>query len=748
VAESRDETEYHDIVQMAHRFYREGRNHSSEWRAKAPAWYDLVANRQWDEDDAAQMSADMRIPVVVNRVARTVNAILGTQVNNRQETRYISREPGDVQVNEVLTGAADWVRDGADAEDEETDAFEDTIICGMGWTETRLDYENDLDGQIKIDRIDPLEMYWDANARKRNLSDARWMMRLKKVPMAVFREKWPNSEGGASDVWDDVRDDDSGVREHVYPNDAYKVEQAGSGRGRISRTVRVGQVQWVEHQDMYRVGRSAELLTAKTFGKLKPRLDAEGVPYTKQRGVHWKQAFIAGGELLEEGDCPFPNGPTFRPITYKRDRNRGTWYGIVDAMMDPQKYGNKFLSLIMDIITKSSKGGVIMEKDAVDDPKEVENKWSRPDALVFVRPGGIGKIKDKPQINLPPGLDRLVAYFLDSVHEVTGVNLELLGMANREQAGVLESTRKQAGITIIAPLFDGLRRYRKEQGRVLLYFIKTYITDGRLVRIVGKEGEQYVPLIHEEGVAQYDTIVDESPTSPNMKERVFGALSQLLPVLAKIGIPIPPDLLDYSPLPSALVAKWKEFIQQSGGSPEQKAQQMQKMQEQVQKLGQENAALKDKRQESAMDLQIKQQEMQVKAEIQRAELQLSIEKAKAEIAIEREKLALEREKIYGQAQLAKEKADQDMALNREKMEGDLDVEAKKAAGGVDEAIARHSKSLEYLFADHKKRFKIERDANGDITGAVAEGPNWRKRLKIVRGADGTIEGAESEDDAA
>ena len=35
----------------------------------------------------------------------------------------------------------------ADAEDEESDAFRDTLICGMGWLENRLDHERDPDGK-------------------------------------------------------------------------------------------------------------------------------------------------------------------------------------------------------------------------------------------------------------------------------------------------------------------------------------------------------------------------------------------------------------------------------------------------------------------------------------------------------------------------------------------------------------------------------------------------------------------------
>ena len=45
------------------------------------------------------------------------------------------------------------------------------VVCGMGWTETMLDYEDNSEGDPKIERRDPLKMVWDSGASKRNLKE-------------------------------------------------------------------------------------------------------------------------------------------------------------------------------------------------------------------------------------------------------------------------------------------------------------------------------------------------------------------------------------------------------------------------------------------------------------------------------------------------------------------------------------------------------------------------------------------------
>jgi hypothetical protein len=239
-------------------------------------------------------------------------------------------------------------------------------------------------------------------------------------------------------------------------------------------------------------------------------------------------------------------------------------------MLDPQRWANKFFSQVLHIVNTNAKGGLVMEDGATDNLSKFKDDWAKSDSVVTVNDGAIsgGKLMPKPIPNVPPQLENMMAFSISSLRDVSGINLEMLGMADRQQAGILEAQRKQSAMTVLATLFDALRRYRKEQGRTLAMFIRDYMSDGRLVRIVQGDGvERYVPLVRDQVAAEYDVVVDEAATTSNSKDRTFAILMQMLPNLAQMGVQFAPELLEYLPLPAAMVEKWKQQMSQPKPPP-------------------------------------------------------------------------------------------------------------------------------------------------------------------------------------
>lgn len=395
----------------------------------------------------------------------------------------------------------------------------------------------------------------------------------------------------------------------------------------------------------------------------------EGVRQTRRV---YKRAFKCGRLILEKGDNPCRYGFTYACMTGKRDRNSGTFYGVVQAMKDPQRWANKWLSQVLHVINSNAKGGLLAERGAFDNPRKAEEQWADPASITWLKDGalGAGKVQPKPLAQYPAGLDQLMQFAVNSIRDVTGVNVELMGLADRAQAGVLEYQRKQAGFTILGTLFDSLRRHRKQTGRLLLHFIQAYLPEGTLIRIVGPSGARFVPFARAPETAHYDVIVDEAPQSPSQKDKVWAVVTTMLPLLANFDLPLKvwTELLRYSPLPESLTLSITQ-------------------------------ALNEAHQGAAATLP-----PAVLADAQRLAAQTRVANAN---------LALQREAMMS-----------DLAMKRDLAAAELSLKA--ASAGVD-----GEKVSDLLRAKRKKRVVMLRDKQGRIAGAdvveVDERPGGRRR---------------------
>lgn len=553
-------------ITMLKNWFKASESTLKSFRKEARECYRFVSGNQLTDTERAEMREKLRAEIVFNRIDPVISAVVGHQINNRTEIHYLPRENGDVQGAEIYSAAAKWIDEETDSLEEVTEAFWDLCVTGVGFTETRLSYDDDAEGMVNgAERICPLEMGWDIDSKKHNLADAQYMYRGKWWDRKDAIEMWPELK---SNAFMEMAELDAGGDD---PHDAslavfYQNDQ-GHWINKKTDQVFIVQMQYWKRIPMWRVGDTSTgkviELTQVKYNRLSPRLKDMGIKAVKTQQKQYRQAFFIGDTLLEDKEGPCPGHFTFSAMTGKRDETEKMWYGIVRSMIDPQKWSNKFFSEIQEILSKNRTGGAFVEETALINPRQAEEMWNDPNPLIIVRDGalGQGKIHERNPIQYPAGIDRLLQFAVGSIPHVTGMNMEMMGLVDREQAGVVEMQRKRSAMAIIASFFDALRRHSKQRGRVMLYFIREYLSDGRLIRVVSGSGkEQYVPLLKQNVDITYDIVVSESPYSPDQRAETFAAISQILPVAMKMNFPIPPEVLDYMPLPAELSTKWKQLL--------------------------------------------------------------------------------------------------------------------------------------------------------------------------------------------
>jgi len=584
-----DSAEKQEILDEFNRRFKHSKSHWADWRTEARLLYDLVAGRQWDPQDEAKLKDELRPMVTFNVSGKYMDAITGLQINNRQETRFYPRKVGEAQVDQLLNGAVSWCRDVCDQIDDETDAFYDATLTGLGWMEGYLDKDLDTAGVPAGQRVDNMEMFADPSARKRNLADSQYVIRIRFMDHDEYKDLFGDSEGYNDETreFSDLSTDDDGIELIEEPQDYEKGPGSSSAMGAKKTKCAVADYQYWKREKRYTVsapGYGEKELTEDEFAAYAPFFEAakmRGAPMQVQairRKVYYR-AFIANGNVGQHGLSPYQEGFTYHAITGKRDRNKNVWYGIGRSILDPQRWLNKFFSTILYTIMSNAKGGLMAEENAFKDSRKAESEWANPNSITWLKEGALqkGKIQPKPPAEYPQGLDRLMEFTMSSLPQTTGLNVELMGLANRDQSGVLESQRKQSAMAVIAWAFDSMRRYYKSIGKQQARYVIDYMPEGTLVMINGEESRQYIPLVKSSMPMKFDIIVDEAPTSANMQERVWAVLQQMIPMALQAGMAIPKEVLDYSPLPADLAQKWKKALE---GDPAM-AQQKQSMNQQM-----------------------------------------------------------------------------------------------------------------------------------------------------------------------
>jgi hypothetical protein len=553
-----------DLLARVKGWYRESEGHIAEWREDAREDFAFVAGDQWDEDVRDEMEDTKKAPVTFNRIGAIVDAVRGLQINNVEEVAFKPSGVEDAQIADTATELIAALRRDCDAQDEETMAFDDCVICGLGVLECRIDEDNDR--KPIIERLSSLETGWDVTARKNNFIDRRYDWIARRVDRLEAGTQFPDADGDDLDA-DWAKHGDKPQTSDTSPRYLDGSRENDDDDGMVTLI----DVQWWERKPMMRVTdkRSGleEDLAPEEAERLVQRSEqiaaATGMPPTFQieriAKKIWYHA-IVGKKVLYRGELPIQDGQGSRKfITGKIDRSTGMPYGLVRNAKDPQRLANKFFTQGMHILNSNAKSGLMFEDGAIDDEDDAAEELAKTGAMVRLAPGALtgGKVQQIPAPQLPQASVILYERAMNEINQVTGVNLETLGLLDREQAGIETHQRKQSTVTNLAWCFDALRMARKDGARSQMIYAMEYTPEHTLQRMVPQEMAPVIAQMRLSSWVPYDVVVDEAPTSPNAKERAWALMQGVIGLMAQQGMKPQTwiEVLRMSPMPNSFLER-------------------------------------------------------------------------------------------------------------------------------------------------------------------------------------------------
>ena len=547
-----------DRLERFRTFFHQSKKTSELWRVDAKEDYSFVEGYgQWEQKQKEELNRQSRPALVMNSILPVINLISGQERASRLGITYKPRGFDDDRASQIANQSYRFAADNSNLSYEVSDAFQDMAICGRGFLYTMIDYHQHDEplGEIKVKRIHPLSVFWDENATQYDMQDANYMIWAKWVSEDMLRIYYPSAMseiktgewlGMPADLigeatidynWRDKRTGKLRILEFWY-----KVPKS------VAFVITENGVQRFDNDKEARL--AIEQVTRMAVSNAAPVPDMEIIERViKQTRI----SHVTAWKILKDSPSPYKHNlyPIIPLTAYNFDEKV---MGVVRSLKDPQREKNKRWSQMLHMINTMAKGGWKIPKRSIS--SEQLSKWStesgKPGFWFEFNPL-IGEPKEIDGQNIPTSFVALMQIAEDEIKKTSGANQELLGLARTgDQSGKAIQTLQQSGATILAPLFDSLVRSQKILGETMISLIQQYYTPEKIIDILGISGISKIGLskdtvyefIERAMEAKYDVVVDVTPLMGSDRERQFQQALDLIGILAKVGIPPPPPLLE------------------------------------------------------------------------------------------------------------------------------------------------------------------------------------------------------------
>lgn len=568
-----------EAAKLLHKFQddcRESVDALSDWHREADEDERYVASHQWDKAVTEHLDSEMRPHLVFNQIHRVVRSYAGKEMMSRYGIRYRPRDFSDDRGASLITEQVRFHRQQSFAKYEESLAFVDLGITGIGCTEIFTDFQDDPTGIIQNHRVPRKEIYWDPLARRRNLLDSRYVIRGRWMGKDDFEQMFevdPLKVGTTGDL-DLTRE--KGRIEDASSSWMYMI---GSGKSfRQSRDeVLVADYQYRQFQPavvFIRPDGIMDYAWEEDFPSLQQQFAEMGSPVTnfiKQPRPRYYRCYIAGSKILRREQLP-GRGFTYNFMTGFEDPEGQTqrgrlWFGLLRIMRGPQDWVNKVMSQIVHMISTNPKGALIAAPGVFENKAKAKREWAMPGGYMEANRTDF---KDKIEVIRPEGVPSSIFQFLSVVENMVtglvGINPEYdLGQANdlKRVSGEALGQVRQASNSISAPLVDAFAQMREVLGVRYLEQIRKHIPEGQAIRVYNGFNEQEEMVTRQEIFGRYDVVVDESPEAKNSLLETYEMLFPQGNIQTMFsGGPMGLPLIPYTVLPAVMPNLSPEIRQQ------------------------------------------------------------------------------------------------------------------------------------------------------------------------------------------
>lgn len=647
---------------------------------------------QWSDQDKAVLREQRRPAQTVNMVLTTINTALGELILNRSEAACRPQNGAPPENAVVLTKVLKQVGENNGIQWLRSDVARDGVITGRGYYDVRLAYNDSMTGEVSVTTLNPKNVIVDPDAEE--YDPDTWS--------EVFVSKWLTVDDisvlYSKEAADELRDRAGSRYMFGFDSIDHYRDRFGerfnswygtpaAAQSNVTRGVRAIERQYRElHKQEHFVDPATGDMrpVPSTFDRDRIALIMEryGFNIIKKlvRRIRWA---VTADELVLHNDWS-PYGH-FTVVPFFPYFVRGTPFGMVDNLIDPQEMFNKSLSQELHVINTTANSGWKMKSGALSNmtTAEFEQKGAQTGLVIEVN-GSVEDIQKIQPNNIPQGLNLFSQKAADSIKQISGVTDSMMGTDREDVAAKAIQTKRAAGALSLAVVEENLNRTEHILARNILALVQAHYTEPRLLTITNNAatGETETFSINEvtpEGQVLNDLTAGEysvSIVSVPYRETLEDSQFDQLLALRELGVNVPDaTLIEVSRLQDK--ATTLERMQGDTDSPEAQAAAQLQQRAQVAEVAKLEAEAQQKGADAQLRLAKAQAAVQPKDNGERTMLER--DKAAASHTLASQKFAHEREMAVI-----------DRALEREKMDREDGEKSRAAEVAAAQAEARQA----------------------------------------------------------
>jgi hypothetical protein len=511
-----------------------------------------------------------------NLVRRHGNMISGYQRKNRKSTITIPNQQDTDELSDDFNKSLRWCEDRDNFQEYFSESFENGIDVGINWLWLYPDYTYDpISGDLLTDCVSQNNVLWDQNFHKQDMTDMN----------GIWRRRWVSKQSAQ-------------VLLPGYASEIKKMRSSGAKDGRFPLQAELQNLQlanlFTYDEFYYRSTRRAKLVIDPYSGESMEWEDKEDEPDDMMQQVLQQQPWLRVIEkdiptvkmVIKLGDHVVYHGnnflnideyPTVPHLCYHEPdilSYSGRIMGYIRNLRDAQFLYNMRKVIELQILQSQVNAGWIYPVDAVVDSKAFRQNSGGDGWLIPLKAGRLpNEIQRIEPSALPASLMELSKSLAEDITNISGVNEELLGMAQDDKAGILAMLRQSAGLVTLQSIFDRSDLTQRLYGKIRLKAIRKNFSKGKIRNILGHDPD---PRFFNDFSQKYGIAVEEGNYSTTQRQT---ELQQYL-YFKELGMPI----ADKTIMRAAFITNKKLAMQEMEEQTKSANQQQQAQMEQQAKI--------------------------------------------------------------------------------------------------------------------------------------------------------------------